>query len=71
MPYGLAAVVLSLVLGPIYILLTDAGPVSKAVVGVLLTAAVVISWQFPAWALAATLIQCGVCIYIILYLKVH
>jgi hypothetical protein len=60
-PYGLAAVVISIALGPIYVLLT--------VVGTLLAFALVIWWRFPAWTPAATLIQSAVCIYILLYIR--
>jgi hypothetical protein len=58
-------------LGPIFVLLTDAGPVSKTIVCASLLVAYVIAWQIPAWTLAATLIQCAVCIFILLYLQVQ
>lgn len=70
MPYGLVPVAVAIVLGPIY-LLSDAGPASKAAVAALLALAFVISWTVPAWWLAATLLQCGVCIYILFRLDLR
>ena len=69
MPYLLIPLITSVLLGCQHVFLTDASRRSRIAVAVIVAASLLIFWYFPAWLIVATLIQVGVSIYMLLYLK--
>ena len=71
MPYELIPLVISLGLAIRYLMVGDASVGSKAAVTLAVGASLVIWWRYPLWLVAATLLQVGASIYVLIYLKVN
>ena len=59
----------SVLLGCQHLFLTDASRRSKIAVAVIVITSLLVFWYFPAWMVLATLLQVGVSLYMLLYLK--
>jgi hypothetical protein len=71
MPYELVALVISGGLAVRYLMMREASVASKTAVAVAVGASLIIWWRYPAWLVAATLLQVGASIYVLVYLKVN
>ena len=71
MGYELIPLVISVGLAIRYLMLGDASVGSKAAVTIAVGASLVIWWRYPLWLVAATLLQVGASIYVLIYLKVN
>jgi hypothetical protein len=71
MPYELAASVISVGLAVRFFFMKKPSVASKAAVAVVVGASLMIWWRYPEWMVAATLLQVGASIYIMMYLKVN
>jgi hypothetical protein len=71
MPYALIAMLAALLLGVRYLVLGDASLRSKIAVVAAVVASLVIWWYFPQWMVVAILLQVGVSLFVMLYLKVN
>jgi len=71
MPYELIPLVISVGLSIRYLMVGDASAGSKAAVALAVGASLVIWWRYPGWLVAATLLQVGASLYILVYLKVN
>ena len=70
MPYSLIPLIGSLILGCIYVMNTDASSRSKLIISIIVAMSVVIWRWYPQLLLLATLLQTGVSVYVLVYLKV-
>jgi hypothetical protein len=71
MPYELIALVIAAGLGVRYFFMKEASARSKAVVAVALGTSVAIWLRYPNWVFLATLLQVGVAIYVLMYLRLN
>jgi hypothetical protein len=71
MPYGLIALIASVVLGVRYLAVEEASGGSKAAVAAIVAGGLIIWWRYPQWLLVGILLQVAVSIYVLIYLKVR
>jgi len=71
MPYLLIPLIGSLILGLVYATNAEASSRSKLIVSVIVAMSLAIWWWYPQWLLFATLLQAGVSVYVLLYLRVN
>ena len=71
MLYSLIPLVVSIGLAVRYLSMMDPSIASKAAVGAAVGASLVIWWQYPGLMVAATLLQVGASLYVLIYLKVN
>lgn len=71
MPYALIPMLAAVGLGIRYLFLPDASARSRIIVASAVLLSIAIWWYFPKWMVAATLLQVGVSIFVLLYLKVN
>ena len=71
MGYAVIPIIVSFVLGIQHIFLTDASRWSKLLVTIVVATSFVIWWYYAQWIVVATLMQVGVSIYMIVYLRVQ
>jgi hypothetical protein len=69
MPYGLILLVGALVLAFRYIATKGTSARSKYLVGATVLASLVVPWCFPRSHLASALLQLGVGVYVLIYMK--
>lgn len=65
----LFATIAAVVLVGLYLFTTDASPVSKGVVAVLLLASFVVAWRFPQVWVVTLLVRVGLGVFVLIYLK--
>jgi len=70
-PYALILLAASVLLGAYYVTFVEASRGSKGVVGATVVTALAIWWWYPQGFLVSTLLQAGVSVYVLLYLKAH
>jgi hypothetical protein len=70
-PYGLLGLLLALGLSIRYFASGEASRRSKLVLAVVLAVSLLISWRYPHLLAVATVLQAGVGIYVLIYLKVN
>jgi hypothetical protein len=71
MPYELIPLVVSGALVIRYLSLGDPSAVSKGAMVAALGASLVVWWRFPGWIVVAVLLQVGVSLWVLIYLKVN
>ena len=71
MPYLLIALLAAVVLGVRYLAIDEASLGSKIAVAALVAASLVIWWQCPEWMVVSILLQVGVSIFVLLYIKLN
>ena len=71
MAFGLLGLVLGLGLGVRYFLSGEPSRGSKLTLGGVLAVSLLIWWRYPQWSVVSTLLQAGVGIYVLIYLKVN
>jgi hypothetical protein len=71
MAYSLIPLFLVVGLGVPYVALTEAPALAKITVAALVGLSLILLFGFPHLLLVATLIQVGVSVYIVVYLKIH
>jgi hypothetical protein len=70
-PYLLILLLAAVVLGVRYLAIHDASLSSKIAVATIVAASLVIWWQYPQWTVVDSLLQLGICIYVLLYIKLN
>jgi len=70
-PYFYIPLISSLILRLVYATNAEASSRSRLIVSVIVAVSAAIWWWYSQWLLLATLLQAGVSIYVLLYLKVH
>ncbi len=71
MPYLLIPLAASIVLGIVFVVLTDARPAAKAAVAVAVLGSILIWRVLPHLTVVATLIQVVACIYVLMRLSLE
>ena len=71
MPYELIPLVVSGALVIRYLSLGDPSAASKVAMVAALGASLMVWWQFPGWMVVAVLVQVGVSLWVLIYLKVN
>ena len=69
MPYGAIPLVASILLGAYFVVLGETSRRSRVAVAAVVFVALLIDRRFPRWSFVATVLQAGVGVYVILYLK--
>ena len=69
--YALLPLVVSGVLAIVFLRLADPSPLSKIVVVAALAVSLVVWWRSPDSPLAAVLLQVGISLYALIYLRVN
>ena len=70
-PYALIPLVVSIILGVVYLVRPEVSLRSKAVVTTAIAASLIVWRWYPQWLVIATLLQVGASIYVLLYFKVQ
>ena len=70
-PYGLLGLLLALGFGIRYFASGEASRGSKLILAVVLAVSLLISWQYPHLRAVATVLQAGISIYVLIYLKLN
>jgi hypothetical protein len=70
-PYELIPLVVSGVLVVRYLSLGDRSAASKVAMVAALGASLMVWWRFPGWIVVAVLLQVGVSLWVLIYLKVN
>ena len=71
MPYHVIAVVAAVFLGILYLANPDASLRSKLAVVTLVAASLIVGGWYPRWLVVATVVQSGVGVYVLLFLKLN
>jgi hypothetical protein len=71
MPYELVALVVSGGLAVRYLSMSDPSTASKAAVGAVVGASLIVWWRYPEQMVVAVLLQVGASLYVLIYLKVY
>ena len=71
MPYELIPLIVSGVLVVRYLSLGDPSVASKVAMVAALGASLMVWWRYPQWMVAAVLLQVGVSLWVVIYLKVN
>lgn len=71
MPYVLILLAASILLGAYYVAIVDASSRSKVAVGFAVGGILAVTWWRPQWFVVSTLLQLGVGVYVLLYLKAY
>ena len=71
MAYGVIPIIASILLAVHHVAATDATRRSKLLVGLVVAASLAVWWHYPKWLVPAMLVQVGVSIYMLVYLRVQ
>lgn len=69
--YALLPLLVSAILVVVFLRLNEPSTISKIIVVIVLAASLIVWWRFPGSLVVAVLLQVGVSLYVLIYLRVN